>query len=284
MLPGRFRVLLQLNLPNVLVEYLFISNPDDHRFIANAQNRDRLVEATYRGIRNYFYPADSGILPEFELEDLIAASRATAPPVASAPRVLPQITTAAATNPQPQPQPQTSASAPPRATAQAQSTPQTYIVRRGDSLGAISQRFGVEIATLREINRGKIGRNDVIHPGQELTIKPASPLPPRSTITTYTVRSGDTLESIALRHNTTIASIRGLNNLRGSLIYPNQELRVEAGSGAVASAAPLEYTVRRGDTLSGIASRHGVTTQNLMRANQLRNATIRPGQELIIPN
>ena len=64
---------------------------------------------------------------------------------------------------------------------------------------------------------------------------------------------------------------------------------------AVASAAPMAavagapqasgvyYTVRPGDTLSGIARWYGTTVQAIMQANHLRNTTIFVGQVLFIP-
>lgn len=55
---------------------------------------------------------------------------------------------------------------------------------------------------------------------------------------------------------------------------------------AAASAAPERtnsYRVRSGDSLWGIAQRHGTTVETLRTANRLRTTTLRPGQELVIP-
>lgn len=97
---------------------------------------------------------------------------------------------------------------------------------------------------------------------------------------TYTVRSGDTLSSIAAKFGTnyqTLASLNGISN--PNLIYVGQTLRVNGS----ANAGSVYYTVRSGDNLSSIASRYGVSYQILASLNGLSNANlIFPGQILKI--
>lgn len=97
---------------------------------------------------------------------------------------------------------------------------------------------------------------------------------------TYTVRSGDTLSSIAVKFGTsyqTLASLNGISNV--NLIYPGQVLRV----GGAASTGSVYYTVRVGDNLSAIAARYGTSYQILASLNGLSNANlILPGQTLKI--
>ena len=102
---------------------------------------------------------------------------------------------------------------------------------------------------------------------------------------TYTVRSGDTLSGIAARYGTTWQHLQQLNGLADpNRIYVGQVLKV-TGSAPAAAPAPAArtYTVRPGDTLSGIAARYGTTWQHLQQINGIRNANlIRVGQVLRI--
>lgn len=88
---------------------------------------------------------------------------------------------------------------------------------------------------------------------------------------TYTVRSGDTLSSIAAKFGTnyqTLASLNGISN--PNLIYAGQVLRVNGS----ASAGSVYYTVRAGDNLSAIASRYGTSYQSIAALNGLANPNL----------
>ena len=116
---------------------------------------------------------------------------------------------------------------------------------------------------------------------------------------TYRVRRGDSLGSIARRYHVTTAQIKEWNGLRSNTIHPGQKLVIRTGAKASVSAAKSGtsskksksrqqsaryYTVKKGDTLSGIASKYrGVTVSQIKRANNLRSNNIRPGQRLVIP-
>lgn len=100
---------------------------------------------------------------------------------------------------------------------------------------------------------------------------------------THTVVRGDTLYAIATRYQVSVEALRQQNNLGSSAIKPGQELRIPGTSSSGATAKASVYVVRSGDTLSTIASRHGVTIVGLRSANGLRGNTIQPGQKLRIP-
>ncbi len=110
--------------------------------------------------------------------------------------------------------------------------------------------------------------------------------------TTYRVAAGDTVSSIAGRFGLSTASVLALNGLSWkSTIYPGQTLhlthtvtKAAARPAAPAPARATGYTIVRGDTVSSIAARHGVSTSALLAANHLGPTTIiYPGQHLTIP-
>jgi len=99
---------------------------------------------------------------------------------------------------------------------------------------------------------------------------------------THLVRRGDTLARIARDHAVTVAELRSFNNLKSDVIRVGQVLRIPA-TAAAGSADETTYTVKRGDTLSRIASAHGISVAALRQRNALRSDVIRVGQELVVP-
>lgn len=97
---------------------------------------------------------------------------------------------------------------------------------------------------------------------------------------TYTVRAGDTLSSIASKFGTSYQALANLNGISNpNLIYAGQVLRVNGS----ASAGSVYYTVRAGDNLSAIASRYGTSYQSIASLNGLSNPNlIYAGQTLRI--
>jgi LysM repeat protein len=109
--------------------------------------------------------------------------------------------------------------------------------------------------------------------------------------TVYRVEAGDTVSSIAGQFGLATASVLALNGLGWkSVIFPGQVLKL-TNSGAVpisatpaVSTAVTRYTIASGDTVGAIATRFGVSTQNLLSANGLGwSSIIYPGQTLAIP-
>lgn len=92
----------------------------------------------------------------------------------------------------------------------------------------------------------------------------------------YTVKSGDTLSGIASKYGTTYQTLASINGISDpDKIYPGQKIKISGGGGAT------YYTVKSGDTLSGIAKKYGTTYQKLAKMNGIQNPNvIYPGQKI----
>src|SRR5690625_528358 len=87
----------------------------------------------------------------------------------------------------------------------------------------------------------------------------------KTTVSTYTVKKGDTLSHIAKRHGTTVNRLASLNNIKNvNKIYVGQKIKLPGGSSSKSSGSKTKkqyYTVKRGDTLSHIAKRYNTTVK-----------------------
>ncbi|WDW92945.1 murein transglycosylase D [Salmonella enterica] len=119
-----------------------------------------------------------------------------------------------------------------------------------------------------------------IYTVQSQLIADNTPLNSRS----YKVRSGDTLSGIASRLGVSTKDLQQWNNLRGSRLKIGQSLTVGAGSSAqrlANNSDSITYRVRKGDSLSSIARRHGVNIKDVMRWNHDTD-NLQPGDQLTL--
>ena len=274
--PGRSLPLIAATtaaLPAVVLSSLAIAQP------AAAESRVRSVPATLAAAMRAQAKADAA-----------TSLKAAVIPAASVPVTLP------------------SALRPAQAAA-----PAVYTIARGDTISAIAGRYGLDTFAVLKLNN--LQANTIIYPGQKIKLTgsaPAAPkpsAPAKSTPTTpasgggsvYVVKSGDTLSAIATRHGVGLSEIFKWNGLgMSSVIYPGQKVKVGGGSSTPATSAPVtaaapkpsapapassgSYTIKAGDTLSGIAARNGVRLSDVLSANRLTmSSIIYPGQKLVIP-
>lgn len=109
-----------------------------------------------------------------------------------------------------------------------------------------------------------------------------------ASVSSYTVRSGDTLSTIAARNKVSTKDIQRWNNLRGANIKPGQKLKMSGASNGGTQLASnrsndssITYRVRKGDSLSSIAKRHGVKIKDLERWNS-DTGNLKPGDQLTV--
>ena len=101
--------------------------------------------------------------------------------------------------------------------------------------------------------------------------------------TSHKIVRGDTLGAIARRYRTTVTELMTLNRLTSDRILAGRSLMVPTSM--VPTSPAVIHVVESGDTLSGIARRHGTTVLALTEVNRInRTAILRPGQKLrLIP-
>ena len=155
-------------------------------------------------------------------------------------------------------------------TKESEATTNEYIVQKGDTLYGIANKFNTTVDNLKSINNLT---TDSLSIGQVLK------LPGSSTISTdtYTVKSGDSLYAIAKKYNTTVDTLKSLNNLTSNTLSIGQVLKLPATSTDT-------YTVKSGDTLYAIANKYNTTVDALKSLNNLTSNTLSIGQTLKIPN
>lgn len=183
----------------------------------------------------------------------------------------------------------------------------THIIRYGETLGMIAERYDADLTELKVLNNLY---GQVIYPGHELLLPaPAETTPPvgsDSSVTTqnskHIVQHGETLGTIAAEYGISLNELLLVNGLFNHLIHPGQELTLPDANGttvvASATSAPtpepapplelgsqLSYIVRHGDTLGDLARHFGITWPAIMKANDIIYPYhIYVGQHLWIPS
>ncbi len=184
------------------------------------------------------------------------------------------------------------------------------------SARAIAKTFGVDLGLLRDLN---LGLRESVWKGRQLVPKgvtlrlprvdgraPAAKLlasipqerrPEQVSGRSHIVERGDTISRIARRYGVSARALASANGIRNPRALPvGRRLRIPGAVEAAIvadsasrrppakAAVAKTYTVRRGDTLSSIARRHGTSVRQLLAANNIERADrIRAGQKLRVP-
>ncbi|NJH98367.1 LysM peptidoglycan-binding domain-containing protein, partial [Staphylococcus agnetis] len=151
----------------------------------------------------------------------------------------------------------------------------TYRVQAGDSLWSIANQFNITIAQLKSYNGLT---SNLIFPDQVLKVSGGRTSSNTSRVTntggsssgsTYTVRSGDTLSSIAARYGTSYTNIMRLNGLTSTLIYPGQTLKVSGSATTPNMGQGAGQAMEDAIVLSNVLSQYALP-EALKRYDHLR--------------
>ena len=159
-------------------------------------------------------------------------------------------------------------------------TAETYVVKQGDSLYKIANKYSITVNDLKNANNLS---SNLLSIGQVLKI-PSKTVDDGPTVSeeTYIVQKGDSLYSIAQKFNITVNKLKQLNNLSGNLLNIGQVL-VVGEVPVVTEGEGTIYVVQRGDSLYSIAGKFDTTVDEIKILNNLTNNLLNIGQKLKIP-
>ncbi|MFC1532991.1 LysM peptidoglycan-binding domain-containing protein [Thermodesulfobacteriota bacterium] len=162
-------------------------------------------------------------------------------------------------------------------------------VRSGESLSVIANRYKTSIRAIMNMNGLK--RQNYLKVGQKLKIPTRSgstsrrissstyPSGSKGKLAEYIVKKGDSLWKIARRHNTTVKTIRTLNQLQHSNLQIGQVLMLSPRFTSSKPGNTQNYKVKKGDSPYLIARRHRMNLYEFLKLNNLTpRSTIFPGQ------
>ena len=101
-------------------------------------------------------------------------------------------------------------------------------------------------------------------------------VPFASGITTHAVRKNETLGGIAGKYGVSTAALQAVNGISNpNLLFVGKKLKIPPST-----IRQIEYTIKKGDSLGGIASRFGVKSSDLIKLNQIKQPDlIKVGQK-----
>jgi N-acetylmuramoyl-L-alanine amidase len=171
-------------------------------------------------------------------------------------------------------------------------------VQRGESLSVIAQHYGKTTQELKSYNKL---RSTTLAIGQQIKIpgrvvaQQAKPVvvhqpkvaPVVAKPVVHQVKRGESLSVIAQRYGKTVKELKAYNHLASTSLRVAQRLKIPAGDDnkatAPVKAKPFIYKVKKGESLSVIASRFGTTVNALKKHNNLGSSSLWVGQKIKVP-
>lgn len=184
--------------------------------------------------------------------------------------------------------------------------PTSYTVQSGDTLTGVAAKFDLTPQALADMNdlkpssnllRGatltlvsdaKTDKSDSKSSkkssskkaeADEVEIETVSSKSSRSGDTArYTVKRGESLNSIAAKYDLSVSELAKMNQL-------SSKTMVQIGQSLTVPKLTTNYTIKRGDTLIGVASKHGVSVDELAKMNNISpTRNVKLGEVLVVPN
>ena len=174
-----------------------------------------------------------------------------------------------------------------------------HIVKSGESLGSIANKYRISVNQLKTWNKLN---STTIYPGQKLIVYSSGapmaqagnskPVERSTEQKIHTVMSGENLSIIAKKYQCTVTNLKEWNNLTTTSLKVGQKLKVYPPAAPTKAAQPqtttsggyVIYTVKSGDNLWDIAKKFdGVSVEQIRTLNDLSsNAVLKVGQQLKI--
>ena len=152
-------------------------------------------------------------------------------------------------------------------------TSDTYIVKSGDSLYSIAQKYNTTVDELKKLNNLT---SNLLSIGQSLKI----PTKSENNYIEYTVKKGDNLYSISRNYGLTQSELMDYNNLTSNLLSIGQILKIPVSKDS--TSQQTTYIVQKGDSIYSIAQKYNTTVDSIKRKNNLTSNLLSIGQKLII--
>lgn len=187
-------------------------------------------------------------------------------------------------------------------------TGQYYVVRSGDNLSSIANRYGVTVSDLQRWNNLSSTR---IYAGQKLLVSKTTVKTTTTTQQTttqqsssgsnkvvYTIKSGDNLGSIAAKYKVSVDDIKKWNGLTSNNIVAGKTLVIytsgttpknttqtttqKQNTSTQSSKLGTVYIVKSGDSLWSISQKYNTTVDKIKKDNNLTSDKLNVGQKLTI--
>ena len=191
-----------------------------------------------------------------------------------------------------------------------------HTVRRGESLGLISNKYGVAVSdlkrwnnlkgnsinsgvklkivsTLKDVNSNPKVVPAIVEKDEETAIASSETQNTETAVeketTIYTVQKGDNLSSIARKFNISVAELKELNNLDDTNVLLDSKLKVLKSDGVVVDSKPtidrknfMNYTVEKGDNLGSIAKKYKISVASIQEWNDKKDNNVQVGEKILI--